>query len=59
VNEKDVSDKPKWLRKLSRTKLSAAQEEFEGKKEELADLDCHGVRPILEALASTASSRIR
>jgi N-acetylglucosamine-6-sulfatase len=53
VNEKDVSDKPKWMRKLPRTKLSAAQEEFEGKKEELADLDRHGVRPILEALAST------
>ena len=53
VNEKDMSDKPKWMRKLPRTKLSAAQEEFEGKKEELADLDRHGVRPILEALAST------
>jgi N-acetylglucosamine-6-sulfatase len=52
VNERDMSDKPEWMRNL---KASAKwfQESFEGKKEELADLDSRAIRPILEALKAT------
>jgi N-acetylglucosamine-6-sulfatase len=52
VNEADVSDKPKWMDKK---KVSSEwyQEAYEGKKEELADLDSMGIRPILEALEAT------
>jgi hypothetical protein len=50
-----MSDKPKWMRDL---KASAKwfQESFEGKKEELADLDSRAIRPILEALEATGQS---
>jgi N-acetylglucosamine-6-sulfatase len=51
INEADMSDKPKWMRDLPRIK---AQAEFEGKKEELADLDRYGLRPILAALEATS-----
>lgn len=51
VNEKDMRDKPMWMRQLPKQDVKAIQREFEGKKEELADLDHSCVRPILEALA--------
>jgi N-acetylglucosamine-6-sulfatase len=46
-----MSDKPKWMRDLPRIR---AQAEFEGKKEELADLDRYGLRLILAALEATS-----
>src|SRR5215211_2442230 len=51
INEADMSDKPKWMRHLPRIR---AQAEFEGKKEELADLDRYGLRLILAALEATS-----
>ena len=53
INEKDMADKPKWMRQLSKEKWAGLQEEFEGKMEELADLDLLGIRPILAALKAT------
>jgi N-acetylglucosamine-6-sulfatase len=50
VNEADMSDKPKWMRDL---KPIRGQPEYEGKMEELADLDRYGIRPILAALEAT------
>lgn len=52
-NEKDMSDKPRWMRFLKLVSTKDTQDEFEGKKEELADLDRLGVRPILAALQTT------
>jgi N-acetylglucosamine-6-sulfatase len=51
INEADMSDKPKLMRHLPRIR---AQAEFEGKKEELADLDRYGLRLILAALEATS-----
>jgi arylsulfatase A-like enzyme len=51
LNETNMSDKPQWMRDLPRIK---AQAEFEGKKEELADLDRYGIGPILAALEATS-----
>jgi arylsulfatase A-like enzyme len=53
VNETDMSDKPKWMRNLPPVDLDEAQAEYEGKMEELADLDYYGMRPILRALRET------
>ncbi len=53
VNEKDMSDKPEWMRDLPLVNLSSTQAEYEGKMEELADLDYYGIRPILAALGET------
>jgi arylsulfatase A-like enzyme len=53
VNEADMSDKPRWMRDLPPVDLDEAQAEYEGKKEELADLDYYGMRPILRALGET------
>jgi len=53
VNETDMSDKPRWMRDLPPVDLDEAQAEYEGKLEELADLDYYGMRPILRALAET------
>ncbi len=50
INEADMSDKPKWMRDL---KPVGGQSEYEGKMEELADLDRYGMRPILAALEAT------
>jgi arylsulfatase A-like enzyme len=52
-NEKDMSDKPRWMRRLKKADQAAISREFEGKKEELADLDLLGIRPILAALDQT------
>jgi arylsulfatase A-like enzyme len=48
-----MSDKPKWMRDLPPASLGKARREYEGKMEELADLDHHGMRPILAALEAT------
>jgi len=53
VNEADMSDKPKWMRNLPLTNTDSIQREYEGKMEELADLDSKGIRPILAALEAT------
>jgi N-acetylglucosamine-6-sulfatase len=53
VNEADMSDKPRWMRELSRVNLDKTQAEYEGKMEELADLDSKGISPILAALEAT------
>ena len=53
VNEEDMSDKPKWMRTLPKQGNYPIQTAFEGKKEELVDLDHLGVRPILAALEAT------
>ena len=53
VNEADMSDKPQWLRSLHLVNTTLVQQEYEGKMEELADLDYHGMRPILAALEAT------
>jgi arylsulfatase A-like enzyme len=53
VNEADMSDKPRWMRDLPLVDTTWAQEAYEGKMEELADLDYYGVRPILRALGET------
>jgi N-acetylglucosamine-6-sulfatase len=39
VNEADMSDKPEWMQDLPLVNLNEAQAEYEGKMEELADLD--------------------
>jgi N-acetylglucosamine-6-sulfatase len=41
------------MRDLPLVKLAKVQAEYEGKMEELADLDYYGMRPILRALAET------
>ena len=48
-----MSDKPKWMRNLPLTNTDSIQREYEGKMEELADLDSKGIRPILAALEAT------
>jgi N-acetylglucosamine-6-sulfatase len=48
-----MSDKPEWMRDLPLVNLAKAQAEYEGKMEELADLDYYGMRPILRALGET------
>jgi N-acetylglucosamine-6-sulfatase len=53
VNEADMSDKPTWMRNLPLADTAAIQQEYEGKLEELADLDSKGMRPILAALEAT------
>jgi arylsulfatase A-like enzyme len=53
VNEADMSDKPEWMQDLGLVNLNEAQAEYEGKMEELADLDYYGMRPILGALGET------
>jgi N-acetylglucosamine-6-sulfatase len=53
VNEADMSDKPRWMRDLPPADTDSIQREYEGKMEELADLDSKGIRPILRALAAT------
>jgi N-acetylglucosamine-6-sulfatase len=53
VNEADMSDKPTWMRNLPLADIAAVQAEYEGKLEELADLDSKGMRPILAALENT------
>jgi arylsulfatase A-like enzyme len=53
VNEADMSDKPTWMRNLPLADIAAVQAEYEGKLEELADLDSKGIRPILAALEAT------
>ena len=53
VNEADMSDKPQWMRELPLVNLDKTQHEYEGKLEELADLDSKGIRPILAALEAT------
>jgi arylsulfatase A-like enzyme len=53
VNEADMSDKPTWMRKLPLADTATIQQEYEGKMEELADLDSKGMRPILAALEAT------
>ena len=46
-----MSDKPTWMRGLP--KATGIQAEYEGKMEELADLDRYGMVPILAALEAT------
>jgi N-acetylglucosamine-6-sulfatase len=53
VNEADMSDKPRWMRDLPLADTAAIQREYEGKEEELADLDSKGISPILAALEAT------
>jgi N-acetylglucosamine-6-sulfatase len=53
VSEADMSDKPTWMRNLPLADTAAVQTEYEGKLEELADLDSKGMRPILAALEDT------
>jgi len=53
VNEADMSDKPRWMRDLPRVETAKVQAEYEGKLEELADLDSKGISPILAALDAT------
>jgi N-acetylglucosamine-6-sulfatase len=53
VNEADMSDKPTWMRNLPLANTAAVQAEYEGKLEELADLDSKGMVPILAALEDT------
>jgi arylsulfatase A-like enzyme len=53
VNEADMSDKPRWMRDLPLVDAAKVQREYEGKMEELADLDSKGISPILEALEAT------
>lgn len=53
VNEADMSDKPTWMRNLPLADTAAVQAEYEGKLEELADLDSKGIVPILAALEDT------
>jgi len=53
VNEADMSDKPKWMRDLPLVNATKVQAEYEGKKEELADLDSKGISPILATLEAT------
>jgi arylsulfatase A-like enzyme len=53
INEKDMSDKPRWMRKLKKEKWAELQAEYEGKSEELADLDLLCIRPMLAALEAT------
>ena len=53
VNEADMSDKPTWMRNLPLADTAAVQAEYEGKLEELADLDSKGMVPILAALEDT------
>ena len=53
VNEADMSDKPRWMQDLPLADTAALQREYEGKMEELADLDYYGMRPIFAALEAT------
>jgi N-acetylglucosamine-6-sulfatase len=53
VNEKKMGDKPAWMRDLKPASSWWTQKSFEGQKEELADLDRYGIRPIVEALRAT------
>jgi len=53
VNEADMSDKPQWMRNLPLADTAGIQREYEGKLEELADLDSKGISPILRALGAT------
>jgi N-acetylglucosamine-6-sulfatase len=53
VNEADMSDKPGWMRDLPIADTAQLQAEYEGKLEELADLDSKGISPILAALEAT------
>jgi N-acetylglucosamine-6-sulfatase len=48
-----MSDKPRWMRDLPLADTAQLQAEYEGKLEELADLDYGGIRPILAALEAT------
>jgi N-acetylglucosamine-6-sulfatase len=53
VNEADMSDKPKWMQDLPLANTDSLQKEYEGKLEELADLDSKGMAPIFAALEET------
>jgi N-acetylglucosamine-6-sulfatase len=53
VNEADMSDKPAWMRGLPAHVGAGAQADYEGKLEELADLDRKGITNILAALRET------
>ncbi len=53
VNEGNMSDKLGWMRHLPRADAASLQKEFEGKKEELADLDYSGILPILKDVDGT------
>jgi N-acetylglucosamine-6-sulfatase len=53
LNERNMSDKPRWMRQKGKAGSAWYQKAYEGKKEELADLDSRGIRPILEALEAT------
>jgi hypothetical protein len=56
VKEKEMGDKPAWMRDLKPASSWWTQKSFEGQKEELADLDRYGIRPIVEALRATGQS---
>jgi N-acetylglucosamine-6-sulfatase len=53
VNEADMSHKPTWMRNLPLSDTAGIQAKYEGKLEELADLDSKGMHPILDALEAT------
>ncbi len=53
TNEREMADKPGWMKDLDPVGETKIQATIEGKKEELADLDSYGIRPIIEALAET------
>jgi N-acetylglucosamine-6-sulfatase len=52
MNEDDMSDKPEWMRSLP--KITGWQSEYEGKLEELADLNRLGIKPIMDELVNTS-----
>ena len=45
LNERDMSDKPRWMRQKGKAGSAWYQKAYEGKKEELADLDSRGFVP--------------
>lgn len=53
VNEKEMGNKPAWMRDLKPASSWWTQKSFEGQKEELTDLDRYGIRPIVEVLRAT------
>ena len=53
VNEANMSDKPGWMRSLPHADRAKIRAEYEGKMEELADLDRRGILPVLERLEAT------
>ena len=53
VNESRMGDKPYWMRQLPKEDADALQKEYEGKMQELSDLDYFCIRPVLNALFET------